>query len=179
MSSLGIYAGAHVALWGPGGQGGKGGWVQMRPNGKLSYLSDPDATKDKLEPWRTWERFLVVDTGSGTVGLYHEEHKYFVTVKQTEERRRVSAVSEAASPYNSFIPVLVETTGQILHSFQNSRMQTFLYVDGEMLFEVHCHPSPLFIGHSFGNIPEHLIDEIRAGNVIAFLGAGFSAAAGI
>lgn len=183
MTSFQSYVGTYIALWGPLGKAGEGSWIQMRHKGKLAYLTDSDATKENLESWRTWERFLVVssgsESGSGSVSLYSPEHKYFITVDAAAEQTMTVSATDAPSPDSTFDPITYPN-GVNMYSFKvrNSQLHSFLRVGDDTVFEVHIHP-PLEMKPCYGNLPEHLVNQIRAGNVIAFIGAGFTAPAGL
>lgn len=55
-----------------------GGFVQMKADGKMEVLQWPPNCALVLEPWRTFERFLIVDGGNGKVCLFNSHHRRFV-----------------------------------------------------------------------------------------------------
>ncbi len=64
----------HVALF----NHNAGQFVQMQEGGRVGVLDDARVTPLNLEPWRTWERFLVVDAGGGTIALHCAAHNRFL-----------------------------------------------------------------------------------------------------
>ena len=55
-------------------------FLQMREDGNVGILDDAAVNPKKLESWRTWERFLVVDAGHGKIALHNAHHNRFLRI---------------------------------------------------------------------------------------------------
>lgn len=56
-------------------------FIQMRDDKTVGILEDATIHRDNLDSSRTWERFLIVDAGAGSVALFNREHNLFVQMR--------------------------------------------------------------------------------------------------
>ena len=78
-ANFGDFIGQEIALY----NSANSGFVQMTDagdGGAMGVLPWARDTPRVLEPWRNWERFLVVDGGNGKVCLFNLHHRRFVRV---------------------------------------------------------------------------------------------------
>ena len=107
------------------------------------------------------------------------------TVPMKRERSVAAGDAEAAiSPHSHHVSLgaAVQTVlgAQRLANWGRARIQTSAnntVVDHSLLERTQTKPSKAATGPRQKEVPAHLIDEINAGNCVAFVGAGFSAAA--
>ena len=169
---------------------GKNGFVQLNANGEIVHLKEYGVTPNTLQAWRNWERFLVVSAGSDDqIALYSICHKMFVSMNLKSTAVVISDVEllptewSASERFNVEIIQATQDENNISGcqvSLRNATTGNLFNINGDDVFEIVLHPenNTSTNATSFESIndkiPDHLIREIKAGNVIAFLGAGFS-----
>lgn len=156
-----------------------GNIVSVNVDGIVGFLS----IQLPLSHWRTWERFKVLDAGGdkGEIFLFCLEHNLLL---------RVDGTTSAYSECDQHLLVMEKYKYQIRYNknngavsccFFNISEERNLKIKDEESFLVYNHPfmTPNEFDRGDDLIPQHLIDELRSGNVIAFLGAGFTLPAGL
>jgi hypothetical protein len=68
--------GARIALYGSQAKR----FLQLDGDYRANSLKD-DVKKNAIEAWRTYERFEVVDVGSGQIALFSPQHKRFLRLR--------------------------------------------------------------------------------------------------
>ena len=154
-----------------------GRYLQLRPkDGKwdLCHLLVDDL-EGPLEPWRNWERFVIVNAGEGQVCIYCAAHRCYLRIDGQTRKPPLQKVTEIPGDWISERFVVESSQSNDYVSFRSKETGSLLTALGDSSFEIFHHPETT----TSSIVPDGLINDMRAGNVVVFLGAGFTLPAGL